>query len=133
MGNKYIKLLILLVVLIGGGTAYQKYYRPTGSSGCKTVGPTKEFRMVSKENKWYFDPAEIRVKKCDHVVIHIFNEDVYDHGFAIDVFGVNRRLNPKRETTVDFTHSISGDFPFYCSVACGEGHYRHTGMVIVEE
>ena len=87
----------------------------------------------SVENVWEFDPADLTLNKCDRITLNIYNEDDYDHGFAIDVFGVNQRLNPMTTTVITFTASKTGQFVSYCSVPCGDGHFRHTGTVTVVE
>ncbi len=67
------------------------------------------------------------------VRLHIYNEDSYDHGFAIEAFGINKRLFPRRQTDIEFIASRAGSFQFYCSVPCGEGHYEQVGTLFVEE
>jgi len=75
----------------------------------------------------------IEVKVGDTVKLKIFNEDSYDHGFALDVFAVNEQLFPERETEIQFVASKVGAYSFYCSVPCGEGHYHMIGTFIVKE
>ncbi len=133
MSNKYVNFLIFAVFLIVSGVIYQKFYRPPEIGAVTPSGHTVEINMRSLENQWKFEPGIVRVKKGDRVILHIYNEDTYDHGFAIEAFAVNSRLFPRRTTTIDFIASNIGEYPFYCSVACGEGHYGQTGKVIVEE
>lgn len=84
--------------------------------------------MRTIANEWRFEPDVIMAHPGDRVILKIFNEDPYDHGFAMEAFGVNKRLFPKRETVIDFVVSKPGTFSFYCSVPCGEGHYSHIGQ-----
>lgn len=130
--NKYISLLIFAVFLLGSGFVYREFYRPAGIGGVAPTGRVVEMDMRVLKNKWTWDPSVLRVRAGDKVVLHIMNEDDYDHGFAVDVFGVNRRLFPERETTVEFNVPLAGKFNFYCSVPCGEGHYDQVGTIIVE-
>jgi cytochrome c oxidase subunit 2 len=129
--NKYLGLIIFGVILMTSGFVYQQYYRPANIGGFKSTGEVVEVHMRVIQNTWKWDPDTIRVNPGDKVVLHIFNEDTYDHGFAIDVFGVNRRLFPKNTTVIEFTPSIPGKFNFYCSVPCGQGHYDQVGTLIV--
>lgn len=129
--NKYLSLLMFGVILMTSGLVYQQYYRPASVGGFKSTGEVVEIHMRVLQNQWKWQPDAIRVKPGDKVILHIFNEDTYDHGFAIDVFGVNRRLFPKSTTTIEFTPSIPGKFNFYCSVPCGPGHYDQVGTLIV--
>lgn len=133
MSNKYLNFLAFSMFLIVSGMVYQKYYRPAEIGSCDKVREVVEVNMKSLENQWKFDPDILYIKKCDHVILHIYNEDIYDHGFAIEAFGVNNRLFPKRTTKIEFDASNIGEYKFYCSVACGEGHYQQTGKIIVEE
>ena len=131
--NKFVQLLIFAVFLIASGVVYQNYYRPLGIGAIKASGIVVEIEMRAKENQWVWEPAEIKVKAGDLVRLKIFNEDSYDHGFAIEAFGVNKRLFPRRETVVEFVASRTGDFAFYCSVPCGQGHYEQIGALFVGE
>ena len=131
--NKFLKLLIFAVLLIASGVVYQNYYRPPGIGPIKASGHVIEIEMRAKENKWVWEPAEIHVKAGDLVKLKIFNEDSYDHGFAVEAFGINKRLFPGRETDIEFIASREGSFNFYCSVPCGQGHYEQIGTLFVEE
>jgi len=51
----------------------------------------------------------------------VINEDDYDHGIAIDAFGITQRMPANSTVKVEFVATQAGDFPFYCSVPCGEG------------
>lgn len=131
--NKFNKILIFAVFVIVSGMIYQKYYRPPEITPVAASGQVTEIKMRVVENTWAWDPARIKVKAGDLVKIKIFNEDTYNHGFAVEAFGVNRRLFSRRETLVEFLASKTGSFNFYCSVSCGEGHYSQTGLLLVEE
>lgn len=131
--NKFIKLLLFAVFLIASGVVYQLYYRPQGIGPVKASGNILEIEMRAKENQWKWEPSDIHIKAGDTVRLKIFNEDNYDHGFAVEAFGVNKRLFPRRETVIEFIASRAGSFSFYCSVPCGEGHYDQIGILFVEE
>ncbi|OGF62226.1 hypothetical protein A2926_00225 [Candidatus Giovannonibacteria bacterium RIFCSPLOWO2_01_FULL_44_40] len=131
--NKFVKLLFFAIFLIASGVVYQVYYRPPGIGPIKASGNIIEIEMRVKENEWQWNPAEIRIKAGDSVKLKIFNEDNYDHGFAVEAFGINKRLFPRRETQIEFTASRAGSFSFYCSVPCGQGHYDQVGTLFVEE
>jgi cytochrome c oxidase subunit 2 len=131
--NKFSQILIFGFFLLITGIIYQNFYRPDEIGPIHATGNVLEINMRVLENQWTFEPDNIHIKPGDKVILHIFNEDSYDHGFAVEAFGVNRRLFPGRETTVEFVASKLGTFTFYCSVPCGEGHYDQTGLFIVEE
>ena len=129
--NKYLSLLLFAIVLFSSGFIYQAYYRPTSVGRIKATGEVAIINMRVIKNKWKWDPDIIKIAAGTKIVLSIYNEDTYDHGFAIDVFGVNRRLFPQTTTTIEFTPSLSGKFNFYCSVPCGDGHYGQIGTLIV--
>jgi len=129
--NKYLSLSLFAVILFSSGFIYQKFYRPAEVGGVPSSGNTVEIDMRILKDQWLFEPGEIRVDPGDRVRLNIYNEDSYDHGFAIDVFGVNRRLFPKRTTVIEFNASLRGKINFYCSVPCGDGHYDQRGVIIV--
>ena len=131
--NKYLSLSLFAVILFGSGFIYQEFYRPAEVGGVPSSGNTVEIDMRVLKDEWLFEPNEIRVNPGDRVRLNIYNEDKYDHGFAIDVFGVNRRLFPKRTTIIEFNASLRGKINFYCSVPCGTGHYSQRGVIIVGE
>lgn len=131
--NKFIIIIIFAVILVAGGIIYSVYFRAPETAPIKPTGNIVEINVRVPENQWVWDPAVVTVKAGDTVRLKIFNEDAYDHGFALEVFGVNKRLFPKQETTIEFVASKKGDFPFYCSVPCGEGHYKQVGRLIVGE
>ncbi len=131
--NKFISMTLFAVFLIASGIVYQNFYRPSAVAPVKASGNTIEVNMRVLENQWKWSPDIIQAKVGDRVVLKIFNEDSYDHGFALEQFGINKRIFPKRETVIEFIASKIGAFSFYCSVPCGQGHYQQTGIFIVTE
>lgn len=130
--NKNIIIVLVVVAVLGGGFIFRAVFLK-GEICTAEQGKSVEINMVSKEETWQFDPENITINKCDKVTLNIYNEDDYDHGFAIDVFGVNKRLSPMTTTTITFVASKAGKFVDYCSVPCGEGHFGHKGTINVIE
>ena len=140
------------MVIMGGGFAYRLL--DTGFTCQPGMGEDKEFTVVSKKLEWRYEPEEIEVNQCDRVTVTVINEDNFDHGFAIDAFGISQRLPANGTIELEFTATKSGTFPFYCSVSCsssdaatfdlpnGEvqtgpyagtvrGHFEHIGQFFV--
>ncbi|OHA46749.1 MAG: hypothetical protein A3A80_02745 [Candidatus Terrybacteria bacterium RIFCSPLOWO2_01_FULL_44_24] len=131
--NKFKLMLIFGIFLLSNGFIYQKFYRPAEIAPIKESNkPPVVVEMRSDENKWHFNPDRVEVTAGDRVILKIYNEDSYDHGWATEALGINKRLFPKKETEIEFVASKIGEFPFYCSVPCGEGHYRQKGVLIVK-
>ena len=131
--NKYLILIILGVLIIGGGIAYRAFLLPETSAPV-TSGKVREITIVAKKNEWRFAPEDIEVERGDKIIATVINEDDYDHGFAIEAFGISQRMPAKSTVKVEFVVTQEGDFPFYCSVPCGEGdvngkHRTHFDMI----
>lgn len=94
------------------------------------AGAAHEIKMTAR--KYEFDPSAITVKKGERVKLLITALD-RDHGFKLEVFGINQKLKKGETATVEFTADKSGTFPFQCSEFCGFGHGRMKGKLVVEE
>ena len=137
--NKFIRLLIIGLLVVGGILLFNQNKPPSKQekvlSQTTTIptatssSPVKEFSMIAKQ--FQFDPAVITVKQDDKVKLKIKSIDVA-HGFALPDFGVNQNLEPGKEVTVEFTADKKGEYPFYCSVICGQGHKEMTGKLVIE-
>ncbi len=126
-GMKFLRWLILVVLgillLIFG---IQKGFLNTSILHNQNV-----IRMKVLKNQWKFQPDTVVVRAGRKITLRIYNEDSYPHGFSIKELGINEPLVPMRETTIVFTPENKGTFGFYCSVLCGDGHYRMSGKLIV--
>lgn len=150
--NKFVIVGIVLVVIIGGGVAFNSL---SDNLSCEPgMGSDKTLTIVSKRLEWRYEPEEITLEQCDRVNLTVINEDNFDHGFAIDAFGVSQRLPANGNINVQFVATKSGTFPFYCSVSCSDsgastfdledgvvqsgpykgqfrGHFEHIGQFVV--
>lgn len=118
--NKYFLLIGIGVLIIGGGIVYRAFLLPE-SSVPLTTGKVREITIVARKDRWAFDPEIIEAVRGDKIVATIVNEDEYDHGIAFDAFGVSQRMPANSTIKVEFVVTQEGNFPFYCSVPCGEG------------
>jgi len=119
--NKYLSLLIALVLLIGSGVVYRIFFLPDSQKPVDT-GKVKEFTITILKDSWSFVPEVIDADLGDTLKLKFINQDDYDHGVGIDSYGVSQRI-PARSTldVPPFVVTKAGDFQFYCSVSCGEG------------
>ena len=137
--NKYLLLIIAGVIILGGGAAYRSFLLPQKSIPVST-GRVRTVTITAKKDHWQFEPEAIDAQRGDKIVATIINEDNYDHGFAIDAFGISQRMPAGQTIKVEFVVTQEGDFPFYCSVPCGEGivdgkkrtHFDMTGKIHVK-
>jgi plastocyanin len=136
--NKYIIILIVLGVLVGGGVAFRSL-----SGGARTpisTGIVKEFTLTSVKDEWRFEPSDIEVDQGDTVILNIINQDKYDHGIAIEAYGVSQRIPALENIKIQFVATQAGEFPFYCSVPCGDGivngvkrgHFDQVGKLFIK-
>ena len=135
--NKYIFIVIILVLVILGGFAYKEFFQKESSKPMET-GVVKEFTIRAKKLEWRFDKDLIEVNQGDRINMTIINEDDFDHGIAIEAFGVSQRIPARGTIQVGFVATQAGEFTFYCSVPCGEGiveglkrgHFDQFGKII---
>jgi len=117
--NKFLIIGIVLALFLVGGIVWSTFF----SSKEKVVetGVTRDITITTHENTWNFDPEEIEVNQGDRVRLTVVNQDEYDHGFAIDAYGISQRMPAKGTILVEFVATRAGVFPYYCSVSCGSG------------
>jgi len=137
--NKYVIMGIVLAVIIGAGIGYRAFLLPE-SSAPVTTGKVREITITSQKNKWNFVPEVIEAERGDKIILTVVNEDNYDHGIAIDAFGISQRMPANGTIKIEFVVTQAGEFAFYCSVPCGEGivdgkkrgHFDMVGKIIVK-
>lgn len=137
--NKYKVIVIVIVIVIVAGIAYKQFLRPKSKDTVFT-GQVKEFTITSEKDKWGFVPEKLEVNKGDRVVLTVINKDNYDHGFALDAFGVSQRMPANGTIKIEFNAAQAGEFAYYCSVPCGEGvvdgkkrtHFDMIGKITVK-
>jgi len=83
----------------------------------------KEFNI--KASRFSYAPDVIRVNKGDSVKIIIDNTDTL-HGIRIP------DLDLRANEVIEFTADEIGEFDFFCTNYCGEGHGEMGGKIIVE-
>lgn len=118
--NKYFIIIGIGVLILASGIIYRVFLLPQQSHPV-TTGKVREITVVAKKDTWSFVPETIDIERGDKVIMTVINEDNYDHGIAIDAFGVSQRMPALSTIKFEFVVTQEGDFPFYCSVPCGEG------------
>lgn len=92
-------------------------------SGSRTV----EVNMTQFE----FEPGRIEVNQGDEVVFLLTSSDVV-HGFYLDGYDVQQRIEPGIPHEIRFVAAQSGKFRYRCSVTCGPLHPFMVGELVVE-
>lgn len=138
--NKYLIIVIVAVVVIIGGVVYRSKFLSEERKPV-TSGEVREITIIAEKDHWNFVPEVIEVNRGDKIVLTVVNKDDYDHGIAIDAYGVSQRMPANETIKVEFTATQAGEFPFYCSVPCGEGvvnglkrgHFDMVGTIKVKD
>ncbi|HEY8204929.1 MAG TPA: cupredoxin domain-containing protein, partial [Pyrinomonadaceae bacterium] len=94
--------------------------------------PSQPVEIHITARRFEFDPRTITLQKGQPAKLIITSADVA-HGFAIDEFNINVRVEAKQTQTVEFTPDRSGHFRLYCTVYCGEDHENMNGELVVED
>jgi heme/copper-type cytochrome/quinol oxidase subunit 2 len=118
--NKYFIVGIVVVLAIVGGIVYRTFLLAEEDRPI-TTGVVREITVAAKKDQWRFIPETIEANQGDKIVMTLINEDSYDHGIGIDAFGISQRMPANSTIVVEFVVTKAGEFPFYCSVPCGEG------------
>ena len=117
------KLIIvgIIAILILTGVFFVKF--KTGNVVETKDLEVKEFNV--KAFRFGYTPDVITVNKGDKVKINIENTDTL-HGIRIP------ELNAKGNEVIEFTADKTGEFTWYCTNMCGEGHKAMSGKLIVK-
>jgi heme/copper-type cytochrome/quinol oxidase subunit 2 len=98
--------------------------------GWSSSSPTvREIHITARQ--FAYDPGIIRVNLGDRVVLHVESMDV-THGLYVDGYGVQGKVTPGEDLTLEFVADRAGRFGFRCSEVCGVFHPFMTGKLIVE-
>jgi plastocyanin len=88
-------------------------------------------RQVTIEaDQFAFDPPVLRVNRGDRVRLTLQASDVV-HGFYLDGYGLERRVEPGISQQVEFVADRAGKFRYRCSVSCGTLHPFMIGELVV--
>jgi cytochrome c oxidase subunit 2 len=111
----------------------------------QTASP-KVIEITAK--KYQFDPAEVHVKKGEHIELRVHSADE-THGIKIEIYpdgtshnsspglvfanpGVNGKVEKNVDQILDFVAAEPGTYEFKCAKLCGMGHGRMQGKLIVD-
>lgn len=90
----------------------------------------QEISVIAKQ--YEFIPNRIVVEKGRPVKLYATSVDV-NHGFYINEFDVNQKIEKGKLSVIEFTPNMSGEYDIKCSVFCGVGHMGMKGKMIVKE
>lgn len=77
-----------------------------------------------------YDPPVLRVNRGDRVLLTLQARDVV-HGFYLDGYDIETRVEPGISQQVEFTADRVGKYRYRCSVSCGTLHPFMIGELVV--
>jgi heme/copper-type cytochrome/quinol oxidase subunit 2 len=77
-----------------------------------------------------YAPGRIEVNQGDRLSIDLTASDVV-HGFYVDGYGIDQRVEPGLTKQIAFVADRSGKFHYRCSVSCGPLHPFMIGELVV--
>ncbi|MEK6832473.1 MAG: cupredoxin domain-containing protein [Nanoarchaeota archaeon] len=120
MKNKFVMAAIIILGLVIVGFLL---FKPDFSAGNVIAQPdVKEFTVNAFQ--FGYSPNVIEVNKGDNVRIIINNTDTL-HGMRIP------NLSLRGNEIIEFTADKQGEFTWYCTNMCGQGHMQMQGKLIV--
>ncbi len=81
-------------------------------------------------DQFSFDPPVLRVNQGDRVRLTLHAADVV-HGFYLDAYGLQTRVEPGLSQHIEFVAGQAGKFRYRCSVSCGGLHPFMIGELVV--
>jgi len=101
----------------------------TGCGRTESDPPTRRIVVVAK--KYSFEPAEIRLKKGETVVLEVTSSDV-QHGFHVPGLGISEPIQKEKVAEIRLIPETRGEYRVECDIICGAGHDEMAGKIIVE-
>ena len=89
---------------------------------------TRQVTMVA--GQFAFDPPVLRVNQGDRVILTLKAADVV-HGFYLDGYDIETRVEPGISQQVEFVADRAGKYRYRCSVSCGTLHPFMIGEMVV--
>lgn len=92
---------------------------------------TPQTRYITLDSRQFeYLPNRLHVQRDDTVIITLRSLDVV-HGFYLDGYGIERRVEPGISQTIQFVADRTGKFRYRCSVSCGTLHPFMIGELVV--
>jgi heme/copper-type cytochrome/quinol oxidase subunit 2 len=93
-----------------------------------TTTTTRQLTLTAQQ--FEFIPGRLEVNAGETVVIMLAASDV-THGFYLDGYGLEQRIQPGISQEIRFVADQPGKFRYRCSVSCGALHPFMIGELVV--
>ncbi|MGB6872289.1 MAG: cupredoxin domain-containing protein [Acidobacteriaceae bacterium] len=90
--------------------------------------PNTVISIVMK--KWAIVPNRVVVAQGARVELVVSSTDV-EHGLAVPGLGINEPVQPAKPAVIRFFAQTPGTYPMHCSILCGRGHDKMTGVIVI--
>ncbi len=87
-------------------------------------------QVTMTADQYAFAPPVLHVNRGDRVLLTLQAADVV-HGFYLDGYGVQVRVEPGISQQVEFVADRAGKYRYRCSVSCGALHPFMIGELVV--
>ncbi len=105
---------------------------PYSEPGLRELSPGNyELYIRAEASPWRFYPSEVTVPVGSTVTFHVTSADV-QHGFKLQNTNINFMVLPGQESTLTYTFTETGDYPYICTEYCGVGHQNMYGVLTVK-
>lgn len=94
------------------------------------MGDCRVREITLEASQYAWSEEIIRVRVGELIRLRLTSVDVA-HGFFLPEANINVEIQPGQEQVVEFMAPSVGEYSFFCSVFCGEGHQDHKGVFIV--
>ena len=95
-----------------------------------TLGGPRTHHVTIDASQFEFSPSRLNVTRGDTVQVTLASSDVV-HGFFLDGYELDFRVEPGTSQQFAFVADRSGKFRYRCSVACGTLHPFMIGELVV--
>ena len=103
-----------------------------GSSTMVAQAQNKPREIAITAKRFTFEPAEVKLKKGETVVLKITSADV-THGIFVRPLKIDSDIPAGKTVEVTITPAVTGTFTAICDHFCGSGHGNMKMTFIVEE
>jgi heme/copper-type cytochrome/quinol oxidase subunit 2 len=93
------------------------------------AGPPDTVRQIVMK-KWEIVPNRLEIPQGARVELVVTSTDV-EHGIAVPGLGINEPVQPEHPAVIRFLAQAPGTYPMHCSVLCGRGHNKMTGVIVI--
>lgn len=103
-------------------------------TGCRKktptfAGPPDTIRQIVMK-KWEIVPGRLEIPQGARVELVVSTTDV-EHGLDVPGLGINEPVQPEHPAVIRFLAQTPGTYPMRCSVLCGRGHDKMTGLIVI--